>query len=65
MIFLSFYIFVSKFKGWKGRHFYGRPRAALRLTTPLDRIHESRDSLSFHFFSVFWTVGPLQLSFVP
>ena len=26
--------FVSKFEGWKGRHFYGRPRAALSLATP-------------------------------
>jgi len=28
-------IFVSKFEGWKGRHFYGRPRVALSLATPL------------------------------
>jgi len=28
-------IFVSKFEGWKGRPFYGRPRAALNLATPL------------------------------
>jgi len=26
---------LSKFEGWKGRHFYGRPRAALSLATPL------------------------------
>jgi len=32
---LSFKIFVSKFEGWKGRHFYGRPRAVLSLATPL------------------------------
>jgi len=32
---LSFNIFVSKFEGWKGRYFYGRPRAALGLATPL------------------------------
>jgi len=31
----SFETFVSKFEGWKGRHFYGRPRAAHSLTTPL------------------------------
>jgi len=24
-----------KFEGWKGRHVYGRPRAALSLTAPL------------------------------
>jgi len=32
---LPFKVFVSKFEGWKGRHFYGRPRAALSLATPL------------------------------
>ena len=32
---LSFQIFVSKFEGWKGRYFYGRPRAALSLAKPL------------------------------
>jgi len=35
MIFFHFKFFVSKFEGWKGRHFYGRPRAALSLATPL------------------------------
>ena len=34
--FLSFEIFVSKFfEGWKERHLYGRPRAALSLATSL------------------------------
>jgi len=32
---LYFKILVSTFEGWKGRHFYGRPRAALSLATPL------------------------------
>jgi len=32
---LPFNNFGSKFEGWKGRHFYGRPRAARSLTTPL------------------------------
>jgi len=28
-------LLVSKFEGWKGRHFYGGPRAALSLATPV------------------------------
>jgi len=27
--------FISKFEGWKERHFYGQARAALSLATPL------------------------------
>lgn len=30
-----FYILVSKFEGWKGRHLHGRPPATLSLPTPL------------------------------
>ena len=30
---------MSKFEGLKGRHFYGRPRAALSLATPLGGKH--------------------------
>jgi len=32
---LPFTFFVSKFGGWRGRHFYGRHQAALGLATPL------------------------------
>jgi len=32
----SFLILVSKFERRKGRHFYGWPRAALSLATPLE-----------------------------
>jgi len=32
--------FVSKFEGWKGRHFYGRPPAALSLSTSLSKIQQ-------------------------
>ena len=35
----SFKIFVSKFEGLKGRHFNGRPRAALSLAAPLAISH--------------------------
>ena len=39
---LSLCILVSKFEGWRGRHFYGRPRVALGLATPLQYyIHPS------------------------
>ena len=41
---LPFKIFVSKFEGWKGRHSYGRPRAALSLATPL-AAHEMNRTL--------------------
>jgi len=30
--------FLSKFDVWKGRHFYGRPRAALSFGTPLSGV---------------------------
>jgi len=32
---LLFHIFVSKFEGWNGQHFYSRPRTALSLAMPL------------------------------
>jgi len=32
---MNFHLNFGKFEGWKGRHFYGRPRAALSLATPL------------------------------
>jgi len=37
MIFFHLKLFsiASKFERWKGRHFYGRPRGALSLATPL------------------------------
>jgi len=38
---LSFQFFESKFEGWKGRHFYGRPRAVLNVATPLLTYMES------------------------
>jgi len=64
--------FVSKFEGWSGRHFYGRPLAALGLVTPLGitthvRIHNN-------FSSFFWVLasgppkvasGPLSTKFSP
>jgi len=38
-------MFVSKCEGLKGRHFYGRPRAALRLATPLAARTSSRTAV--------------------
>jgi len=31
---LSFWILISKFEGWKGRHFCCQPRATFSLATP-------------------------------
>jgi len=43
---------VSKFEGWKGRHFYGRPLASLGLTTLLGHcLIELLDNLLLLFFS--------------
>jgi len=47
----SFIIFESKFERWNERHFYGRPRAALSLVTPLPSKYCFG---SFSYSSVTW-----------
>jgi len=46
---LPFKIFESKFEGCEGRHFYGRPRAAHGLATPLNLCEASDEDKKQHY----------------